>query len=145
MKGLAAFSFHHFGLAAVDPVRATAFVAQLGYHCSSAVFDPLQNVHLRWCECDCAPAIEIVSPAERDGPLGRILIDQPSSFYHLCYEIEVTTTDALDTLRVGGARVVTVLAPLPAVLFDGRNVSFHMVQGFGLIELLEAEGVGART
>lgn len=145
MRALAGFHFHHFGLAAVDPVRATAFVTQLGYHCSTVLFDPLQNVHLRWCECDGAPAVEIVSPTDRDGPLGRILTDRPSSFYHLCYEIEVTTTDALLTLRAGGARVVTVLAPLPAVLFDGRNVSFHMVQGFGLIELLEAEGVGART
>jgi catechol 2,3-dioxygenase-like lactoylglutathione lyase family enzyme len=133
--------FHHFGLAAADPARACAFVTQLGYRCSTALFDPLQNVHLQWCEREGTPPIEIVSPAHDGGPLTRILASQPSSFYHLCYEVDVVTADVLVALREGGARIVTVVEPLPAILFGGRRVSFHMVQGLGLIELLEARSV----
>lgn len=137
MNALAGFRFHHFGLAAADPVKAAEFAARLGYSCGPEVFDPLQDVRLRWCEQSLSPSLEIVSPASPDGPLKRILLNHPSSFYHLCYEISSDTEVALDALRTDGARVVTVVAPVPAILFGGRRVSFHMVHGFGLIELLE--------
>lgn len=141
MTRLPGLRFHHFGLAATDPARAAAFVVRLGYDCGPSVFDPLQNVHLRWCERKGAPAVEIVSPADNEGPLGRILAGQASSFYHLCYEIDVDTATALESLRADGSRIITVVGPLPAVLFDGRRVSFHAVQGFGLVELLESAAV----
>jgi len=134
---LAGFRFHHFGLAAADPDKAAAFAAKLGYACGPPVFDEKQDVHLRWCEHTSAPALEIVSPAGPDGPLKNILLGQPSSFYHLCYEIAADAADALERLRADGTRVVTVVPPVPAVLFGGRKVSFHMVRGFGLLELLE--------
>ena len=137
MNALAGFRFHHYGLAATDPVVAAAFAAKLGYVCGPAIFDPLQVVNLRWCEHAVSPPLEIVSPASPDGPLKRILAEQPSSFYHLCYEIAGETAAALDALRADGTRVATVVAPVPAVLFGGRKVSFHMVRGFGLLELLE--------
>lgn len=142
MNALAGFRFHHFGLAAVDPVKAAEFAVRLGYSCGPEIFDPLQDVRLRWCEHALSPSLEIVSPASPAGPLKRILLDQPSSFYHLCYEISNDTATALDVLRVDGVRVVTVVAPLPAVLFDGRLVSFHIVHGFGLLELLEQAHAG---
>lgn len=137
MKALAGFRFHHFGLAATDPAKAAEFATRLGYSCGPEVFDPLQDVRLRWCEHPLSPSLEIVSPASPNGPLKRILLDHPSSFYHLCYEISDDTAVALDTLRADGARVVTVVGPVPAVLFGGRRVSFHVVYGFGLLELLE--------
>ena len=137
MSALSGFRFHHFGLAAADPEVAAIFAAKLGYKCGPAVFDPLQDVYLRWCEHAVSPPLEIVSPASPDGPLKHILAEQPSSFYHLCFEISGDTAAALDILRADGTRVVTVLAPLPAVLFGGRKVSFHKVRGFGLLEFLE--------
>lgn len=138
LNTLTGFRFHHFGLAAVYPEKAVTFAATLGYECGPSVFDPLQDVHLRWCLHPAAPALEIVSPASPDGPLKRILLEQPSSFYHLCYAIMTDTATALEQLRANGRRVITVMAPVPAVLFGGRKVSFHTVHGFGLLELLEA-------
>ena len=72
-----------------------------------------------------------------NGPLRSVLAQAPSSFYHLCWEVPGTDA-ALAHWAAAGLRVVTVRAPLPAVLFGGRRVSFHVVQGFGLVELLEA-------
>ncbi len=33
------------------------------------------------------------------------------------------------------------MAPTPAVLFGGERVSFYMVDGLGLIEIIEGTGV----
>ncbi len=130
--------FHHFGLAARDPEQAAKFISLSGYDCGTPVFDPLQNVFLRWCEKQGAPSIEIVSPASSDGPLANILASQTTSFYHLCYEIDLDGRSMVESMREQGLRVVTVLPPKPAVIFGGRKVSFHIVYGFGLIELLES-------
>lgn len=130
------FDLHHFGLAASNPTKAEQLLGSLGYRCGPAIWDPLQKVILRWCEAPGTVPVEIVSPGGITGPLDRILADQPSSFYHLCYEIRVPMQDALDALGAGGARLITVLPPTPAVLFGGRRVSFHMARGFGLLELL---------
>lgn len=138
MIAVSGLRFHHFGLAAADPQRAVALLEGLGYRCGDAVFDPLQNVVLRWCEMDEAPPVEVVSPSDKKGPLASVLAEQPTSFYHLCYEAQSRQVDPVEQLRSIGARFVTVVPPTPAILFDGRLVSFHLVQGFGLVELLQA-------
>lgn len=130
--------FHHFGLAARDSEQAANFVQLSGYSCGAPVFDPLQNVFLRWCEKEREPSVEIVSPAGCDGPLANILAAQPTSFYHLCYETELDSRCMVESMRESGLRIITVASPKPAVIFQGRNVSFHLVHGFGLIELLES-------
>lgn len=130
--------FHHFGLAAKDPRRAVSFLESLGYRCSEAVVDPLQHVVLHWCEQDAVPPVEVVSPAQSNGPLASVLAEHDTSFYHLCYEAESAQADPIELLRATGVRFVTVVPPTPAVLFGGRFVSFHQVHGFGLVELLQA-------
>lgn len=139
----AGLRFHHFGLAATDPGRAIGFLERMGYRCGAAIIDPLQNVILRWCEQDAAPPVEVVSPTTTKGPLSRVLAEQPTSFYHLCYEAVSAETDPVELLRATGARLVTVMPPTPAVLFGGRLVSFHLVQGFGLVELLQGSVVAS--
>lgn len=129
--------FHHFGLAASNPGKAVEFLRALGYSCAEPVQDPLQGVDLRWCTRADAPPVEIVSSGDDPGPLASILAEQGTSFYHLCYETAGTTVSAIDLMRSQGIRVLTVREPLPSILFGGRLVSFHMVQGFGLIELVE--------
>lgn len=131
--------FHHFGLAARDPEQAANFVRLSGYSCGVPVFDPLQNVFLRWCEKPGEPAVEIVSPTGVDGPLANILASQATSFYHLCYETESDSRSVVESLRESGLRVIVVASSKPAVMFEGKKVSFYIVHGFGLIELLESD------
>lgn len=129
--------FHHFGLAARYPARAVEFLQALGYSCAEPIHDPLQGADLRWCTRKDAPAVEVVSAVDDGGPLASILAGQGTSFYHLCYETGGSTAPAIEFMRSQGIRVVTVCEPLPAILFGGRLVSFHMVHGYGLIELIE--------
>ena len=82
------------------------------------------------------PAVEVIYPGHEPGPLTNILADRQEAVYHLCY----TSSDvefSLTAMKKAGHRVVQVVAPQPAILFGGRRVSFYLVRGFGLIEILE--------
>jgi hypothetical protein len=89
------------------------------------------------CEGASLPAVEIISPATGKSPVDGLLSRHPAGLvYHLCF----STADLATTLReleAAGVHASCVLPPKPAVLFQGRLVSFHMVNGFGLIEILE--------
>jgi len=129
-------AFHHLGLACEKPARGAAFLQSLGYTIGETQFDPLQDVHLIMCTSPSMPAVEIISPAGPGGPLEAILADGDARLYHMCYET-TNRDDELKQLKQAGHRILTVLPAKPAVLFGGLTVSFHMVSGFGLIEILE--------
>lgn len=108
----------------------------LGYELSELVHDPVLSVNLRLCIHSSFPAVEIVMPGSERGPLDGVLRRHEQLLYHTCYEV-ADREAVLMELNVVGLRVVPVLPPTPAVLFDGRLVSFHTILGFGLIELLD--------
>jgi hypothetical protein len=55
--------------------------------------------------------------------------------YHLCYTCPDPAA-AIAALEAAGLETVVVSPPTPAILFGGREVSFHHISGFGLIEIL---------
>jgi methylmalonyl-CoA/ethylmalonyl-CoA epimerase len=129
-------TFHHLGLAVKQPEDALRLLTGLGYEISSTVRDPLQNVNLALCTRRGMPAIEIIYPTETSGPLAHILKSNASLIYHICYESE-NVEQSLRAMESGGNRVLPISPPKPAVLFGGRHVSFYLVSGFGMIEILE--------
>lgn len=128
--------FDHFGLATRDAGKTLAFLRGMGYQTPEALHDPLQRVNLVLCQHPAMPAVEVIFAAEESGPLDAILAQQPQSIYHLCYR-SPSLQASLAALKADGQRVALVSAPKPAVLFDGREVSFYMVRGFGLIEIID--------
>ncbi len=139
MKALSQFGlrFHHLGLASRREDKSLKFLEGLGYNIGNRIYDPLQNVHLRLCKADSMPDVEIVVPSNSAGPLDRILNTAEANFYHICYET-INLNDSLQAIKNHGVRVICVSKPKPAVLFDGRDVSFYTIRGLGLIELLES-------
>lgn len=128
--------FHHFGLA-VREVPGTLKVLQgMGYTCGEQIHDPLQQVMLVWCEHPQMPAIELVSPSGEAGPLDNILSNDSEVIYHLCYSSSDIIA-SVAAIKDEGIRVLPVAAPKPAVLFDGKQVGFYQIKGFGLIEIVE--------
>jgi hypothetical protein len=128
--------FHHLGLAVKEPASAAKFLSGIGYHIGSVVRDELQNVNLMLCARRGMPAVEIIYPTETPGPLVSILKSNASMIYHICYESR-NREKTLRTLEADDHRVLSLSPPQPAVLFGGRKVSFYMVVGFGVIEILE--------
>jgi len=128
-------SYHHFGLAVRRPSKASAFLKDLGYRVGEVVEDPEQNVRLIWAEHPRMPAVELIFPLNAPGPLDSILESRTEMIYHLCF----ATRDMEASLKSLSAahRLVEVSPAKQAVLFGGEKVSFHMVAGFGLIEIVE--------
>jgi catechol 2,3-dioxygenase-like lactoylglutathione lyase family enzyme len=131
-------SFHHLGLAVQDPQAAAHFLTGLGYRIGPMMLDPLQNVHLAMCTHDAMPDVEIISPAEDKGPLDKLLAAHKEGLvYHMCYTSKdlARSLDALESDE--GLRLFTISPPKEAILFGGKRVSFYMVAGVGLIEIID--------
>ena len=128
--------FHHLGLAVAKKMKALNFLSGLGYEIGDEVYDPIQKVNLVMCSSGGLPQIEIIMPAEKQGVLDNILKGRTELIYHICY-----TTDDLNSsfaaIRDDQNRIVPVAKRAPAILFEGKYVSFYLIDGFGLIEILE--------
>lgn len=129
-------AFHHLGLAVRSDDRAIRFLSGLGYRIGERIHDPEQDVHLRMCAADHAPAVEVITPGHGDGPLTPILKRYNEMIYHVCYEAG-DVPGSLEAMQAADLVVMPVAGRKPAILFGGRIVSFYKVLGFGLIELLE--------
>jgi hypothetical protein len=131
-------AFHHLGLAAKDPEAAARFLSGLDYRIGPMVFDPLQNVNAAMCAHDHMPDIEIISPATGEGPLDKLLSAQKDGLvYHICYS-SADLDRSLDALEGDGElSVYSVSPPKEAVLFGGKRVSFYLIGGVGLIEIID--------
>lgn len=128
-------TFHHFGLASARPQACTAFLVAMGYQVGETIYDPAQNVHLAMAVHSRQPAVEIVSPGPTPGPISALISANREGIYHLCYECSDVDA-AVALMKKNGLRVVCVSPAKPALLFGERCVSFFLIAGFGLIEVL---------
>lgn len=135
MKGCR-MSFHHLGLAVQRPEKALLFLRTVGYRIPESVHDPEQKVNLVYCTHASMPAVEVIYPADSRGPLDNILKGQDELLYHQCYQTD--DLEALLTELRRESRVLKVAPRKAAVLFGGAPVSFYLVAGFGLVEILES-------
>ena len=133
-------TFDHLGLAVRKPDKALRFLEASGYKATGTVYDGEQNVNLIMCTSDTMPNVELIFPGESKGPVHKILERVDSGIYHMCFST-ARPQESIDQMKTGGLRVVCLSPPKPAILFQGRMVSFYNVIGFGVIELIEAEGV----
>jgi len=127
--------FHHYGLLSANPEATREILCGMGYTVAAPVHDPLQNVLLFWGSHELLPPVEIIAPAETSGAVSKLQKTLKQGVYHLCFEVDDLAADLAKLGEHG--RVLPVSPPQPAVLFGGRKVSFHFVENFGLIELLE--------
>jgi methylmalonyl-CoA/ethylmalonyl-CoA epimerase len=130
-------TLHHLGLAVREPEKAKAFLLGLGYEAVQSWFDPRQGVNLALCRAEGAPDVEVISPAgAQPGPLEPILRRAGEGIYHCCY-VTPNRERSLALMRQDGIKLVPLSPPKPATVPSGYNASFHLVDGFGMIELLE--------
>lgn len=129
--------FHHLGLLTDQPAAAMKALTLLGFRVAEPVHDPLQGVDLMMAEGPGEGArIEVITPSSRDSALARLVTRRGDYMYHSCFTVkDVEAT--LSSLAGLGLRVTTVSPSKPAVLFGGKRVSFHAVEGLGLVEFIE--------
>lgn len=128
---------HHVGIAvqAIDGIGRAA-MEQLRLRPLTPVYaDPLQRVKVQfWGDESGSTCIELVEPDGADSPVTRA-VEKGGGLNHLCYEVENIETVRAEALRQGA---VCVVAPVPAVAFEGRLITFVFFRGIGLVEYLQA-------
>lgn len=131
-------TFDHLGLAVKSPDKAVRFLRGLGYEIGDEVHDPLQKVSLLWCRSSHMPAVELVYSEnnEDSSPVDNILRSTSEMIYHQCYR-SVDTNASIQAIKNDDIRVLCVSEMKPAILFGNKPVSFYMISGFGLIEIIE--------
>jgi methylmalonyl-CoA/ethylmalonyl-CoA epimerase len=125
--------FHHLGLACRDLDVEQRAWTPLGYRRESPDFeDPRQQIRGRF----------LVGP----GPRLELLVGTPGStvldpwlgrgikIYHQAFEVP-DIRGAIASLLAARARVV--VEPVPAVAFDGREISFLLLPNGSLIEVIQ--------
>ncbi len=63
------------------------------------------------------------------------MIKRGNMIYHMCFETDDAAA-SLASMEAAGHRVLSLGDEKPARLFGGVPVSFHRVDGFGLIEFI---------
>lgn len=126
----------HIGYAVRKMDRAIESFQKLGFVFGPVVDDRDRNVRISFGEKD-GYRIELVSPMEKtkESPVDHYLERMPGMPYHVCYRSAEFDSD-IARLQGEGYRIV--IAPKPAVAFDGRRVVFMMDLGMGLMEIVEA-------
>lgn len=125
-------NLHHIGLISRNLVEELAFIQAFSQVLSvrGPIHDETQDVDLCLVELLDGTRIELVS-----GLKVKNLQSKGVHAYHICFEVD-QMEDAASTLVKAGA--ITVLGPVPAKLFDDRQVAFFMTP-VGLVEILEAQ------
>jgi len=130
-------TFHHLGLAVRTPDIAAKFLSNLGYRIGTAIYDPIQNVHVALCEHAVMPAVEIICPGPGKTPIDRYLQQHKEGLvYHVCFAAK-DLAESITALKQDRAiEAIFWAEPQEAVLFRGRKIVFCIVKDVGLIELL---------
>ena len=130
------FRLHHIGFVVPSLADGHAVFSALGFDVSSPSFtDPIQRVTVQFIQMAGGVSIELISPAADDSPVSQFLSKRGMGLHHLCYEVPDLEA-ACEYLR--NQRSMMTCAPVPAVAFGGRRISFHYWHK-QIVELLEAE------
>jgi methylmalonyl-CoA/ethylmalonyl-CoA epimerase len=112
--------FHHLGIATEDveselKIWKKFFADVSGEFSAKRCFDPLQEVELCLFEVGDLK-IELVS-----GERVRNFLKRGVKIYHICFEVDDLERKMKDLINMG---CMLVNPPKPALLFDGKRVTF---------------------
>lgn len=128
------FDFHHFGIACKDLDREQAQYELLGYEPEGADFsDAVQGIRGRFLVGG-GPRLELLVALPGSTVLDPWL-QAGHRIYQQAFEVD-DLAEAIEFLEGKGAR--TVVEPVPAVAFEGRQIAFLMQRNMAMIELIEA-------
>ena len=117
--------FHHTGL-----VLKSIEAVSPG---SETTFDPIQKVKIAFVSLNGAH-LELLEPVGDDSPVKKGL-ESGARLVHLCFEVPDLAA-AIEKGRAHGFHRIG--GPVPAVVFDGREIAWVFSRTYGLVELLAA-------
>jgi hypothetical protein len=97
------------------------------------VIDSIQNARLSLYQGFGDYFIEIIQPINEDSFTWDFSKKNSNSYHHSCFEMN-TIDSVIDFAKKN--RLLQLLGPVPATLFDGRNVMFFYDRNKNIIEFL---------
>lgn len=128
------FKFHHLGIAAKSLENSTKSLEFMGYVPETAIFeDHTQGVRGQFLVSSSGPRFEVLENLEGSRTLSP-WIARGVALYHTAYEVDAFD-DVLAEIRSSGGKVL--VAPVPAVAFDGRRICFVALASKAIVEIIE--------
>src|SRR5688572_6140344 len=97
------------------------------------VVDPLQNARLSLYTNFSNSYIELIQPLSKEAYTWNSLEKNGEHFNHFCYEVE--NEKELNEI-VSKTRMIKVLGPIPALLFENRNIYFYYNRNKQIVEFV---------
>ena len=122
---------HHIGYVVKDIIqyeKSLIFEKKI-----KELFDPVQNSKMALYENYSDSFIELIQPLNEESFTYNFLQKNGSSYHHLCYE--VSSRDEMMGI-VGVQKLIMVKGPIPAILFDNREVWFYYSRNKQVVEFV---------
>ena len=122
---------HHIGYVVKDIVqyeKSLIFEKKI-----KELFDPVQNSKMALYENYSDSFIELIQPLNEESFTYNFLQKNGSSYHHLCYE--VSSGEEMMGI-VGAQKLIMVKGPIPAILFDNREVWFYYSRNKQVVEFV---------
>lgn len=122
---------HHIGYVVKDIVqyeKSLIFEKKI-----KELFDPVQNSKMALYENYSDSFIELIQPLNEESFTYNFLQKNGSSYHHLCYEVGARE-EMMDI--VGAQKLIMVKGPIPAILFDNREVWFYYSRNKQVVEFV---------
>ncbi len=97
------------------------------------IFDPIQNARLSLYSNFSSSFIELIQPLNKEAYTWNSLEKNGNHFNHFCYELE----DIQElTSIISKTRMIKVLGPIPALLFENRDIYFYFNRNKQIVEFV---------
>ncbi len=97
------------------------------------IIDPVQNARLALYTNYSNSFIELIQPKNEKSYTWNSLEKSGNQFNHFCYQLE-NETELVDV--VSRMRMIKVLGPVPALLFDRKNIYFYFTRNKQIVEFI---------
>ena len=97
------------------------------------IFDPVQNSHMALYKNFSDSYIELIHPVNEESFTYNFLQKKGSGYHHLCYE--VSSIEEMKNIA-REQKLILVKGPLPAILFDNREVWFYYSRNKQIVEFV---------
>jgi methylmalonyl-CoA/ethylmalonyl-CoA epimerase len=97
------------------------------------IIDPIQNARLALYTNYSNSFIELIQPINEIAYTWNSLKKFGNHFNHFCYEVEDNAEFITVTSKI---RMLKILGPIPALLFEGRQIYFYYTKNKQVVEFL---------
>lgn len=122
---------HHLGFVVKDIERFERNLIHDGK--IKECIDPTQNAKLSLFRGYSNVFIELIQPLNEKSFTWNFSLKSKNPFHHFCYEVE--SNKEMETL-VNDKNLIRLLGPIPAILFEGKNVFFFYDRNKIIVEFL---------